>query len=147
MNKELKALNTIIDALQHVLRGEDVYPTKEELGDAITILRDAIDEYQYMKNARYVLLGGRMGNKSARYDILAKLKVLKVIIKKQVDVRFFLTCSSLKKYNYIFKGTTESHLQLTRQEWDLLKEELYDENTLVRSLALCNNKIQKGKKV
>ena len=65
-------------------------------------------------------------NEFAEYIQLVQkaVKALKVIKEKKVDVRFLLQCKSLKEYNYIYKGTSESNLQLTKEEYDLLKEVL-----------------------
>lgn len=53
-----------------------------------------------------------------------KLKVLDIIKKKRVDVRYLFQCKSLRQYNFIYKGTNQSELCLTKEEYKSLKDVL-----------------------
>ncbi|MCI6330122.1 MAG: hypothetical protein MR775_04795 [Erysipelotrichaceae bacterium] len=53
-----------------------------------------------------------------------KLKVLDIIKKKRVDVRYLFQCKSLRDYNFIYKGTNQSELCLTKEEYKSLKDVL-----------------------
>ena len=75
---------------------------------------DLDDEYFYLKNGE-----------KADYKVIEKsLKALEIIKEKRVDVRFLFQCKSLRDYNFIYKGTNQSKLCLTKEEYELLKEVL-----------------------
>lgn len=62
---------------------------------------------------------------SSSFEIIEKaLKALEIIKKKRVDVRYLFQCKSLRDYNFIYKGTNQSELCLTKEEYELLKEVL-----------------------
>ena len=73
---------------------------------------DAIDSYK-IKNY------GIIDNGTQK-----KLKALEIIKNKRVDVRYLFQCKSLRDYNYIYKGTNQSELCLSKEEYNLLKEVL-----------------------
>lgn len=65
------------------------------------------------------------GKQNQDYKIIEKaLKALEIIKNKQVNVCYLFQCKSLRQYNFIYKGTNQSELCLTQEEYDLLREAL-----------------------
>ena len=132
MSKELEALNKIAYSY-----GYD---------ENIKIIATALEDYELMKQAKIIVADKKISDddleklKNQRMFICSsgeskiellfdeetqkKLKALEIIKKKRVDVRYLFQCKSLKQYNFIYKGTNESNLCLTKEEYKSLKDVL-----------------------
>ena len=142
MSKELEALDRLYCAgrldLDYVLNGKQNQDYK--------IVETALKEYEFMKQTKIIVSDKKIsdddleklknqgiivGNlEQSKVELLfdeetqKKLEALEIIKKKRVDVRYLFQCKSLRDYNYIYKGTNQSELCLTQEEYDLLKDML-----------------------
>ena len=132
MIKELEALNKITYSY-----GYD---------ENIKIIETALKDYEMMKQAKIIVADKKISDddleKLKNQSIIVgnleqskieplfdeetqkKLEALEIIKKKRVDVRYLFQCKSLRDYNYIYKGTNQSELCLTKEEYDILKDTL-----------------------
>ena len=132
MIKELEALNKITYSY-----GYD---------ENIKIIATALEDYELMKQAKIIVADKKISDddleKLKNQSIIVgnleqskieplfdeetqkKLEALEIIKKKRVDVRYLFQCKSLRDYNYIYKGTNQSELCLTKEEYDILKDTL-----------------------
>ena len=142
MSKELEALDRLYCAgrldLDYVLNGKQ--------NQDYRIIGKALEDYELMKQAKIIVADKKIsdddleklknqgiivGNlEQSKVELLfdeetqKKLEALEIIKKKRVDVRYLFQCKSLRDYNYIYKGTNQSELCLTQEEYDLLKDML-----------------------
>ena len=142
MSKELEALDRLYCAgrldLDYVLNGKQNQDYK--------IIATALEDYEFMKQTKIIVSDKKIsdddleklknqgiivGNlEQSKVELLfdeetqKKLEALEIIKKKRVDVRYLFQCKSLRDYNYIYKGTNQSELCLTQEEYDLLKDVL-----------------------
>lgn len=72
-------------------------------------------EYRELRTYHYDLL---KENERLHNQKIKKLKALEIIKKKKVNVRFLISCKTLKEYNDVISD------HLTQDEYDLLKEVL-----------------------
>lgn len=84
------------------------------------------DDLEKLKNQRMFICGSGESKVELLFDeeTQKKLKALEIIKEKRVDVRYLFQCKSLRDYNFIYKGTNESNLCLTKEEYKLLKDVL-----------------------
>ena len=142
MSKELEALDRLYCAgrldLDYVLDGKQNQDYK--------IIETALKEYEFMKQTKIIVSDKKISDgdleKLINQGIIVgnleqskieplfdnetqnKLKALEIIKNKQVNVCYLFQCKSLRQYNFIYKGTNQSELCLTQEEYDLLKEAL-----------------------
>ena len=142
MSKELEALDRLYCAgrldLDYVLNGKQNQDYK--------IIETALKEYEFMKQTKIIVSDKKISDgdleKLINQGIIVgnleqskieplfdnetqnKLKALEIIKNKQVNVCYLFQCKSLRQYNFIYKGTNQSELCLTQEEYDLLKEAL-----------------------
>ena len=142
MSKELEALDRLYCAgrldLDYVLNGKQNQDYK--------IVETALKEYEFMKQTKIIVSDKKISDddleKLINQGIIVgnleqskieplfdnetqnKIKALEIIKKKEVNVCYLFQCKSLRQYNYIYKGTNQSELCLTQEEYDLLREVL-----------------------
>ena len=90
----------------------------------------ALKALERIKNAPTIYVG-LASDIYTRYSFECKeiekdLKALEIIKTKKVDVNWLYREKTLEGYNFAYEGTNESHLCLTQEEYDLLKE-IFDE--------------------
>lgn len=107
MSKELQALNEI--------REKYIYTNDNGLYRRLTIIEDALKEYEKIKDIRI----------TARFDldqVNKEHKALEFIKEKNVCIHDLKKSKTLKEYN----GCREWEEELTQEEYKLLKEVLYE---------------------
>lgn len=143
MSNELEALNRICEHLD--LDDEYFYSKNGEKAD-YKIIETALKDYELIKQPKIIVVDKKISDddleKLINQGIIVgnleqskieplfdnetqnKLKALEVIKNKQVNVRYLFQCKSLRDYNFVYKGTKQSNLCLTKEEYELLKEAL-----------------------
>lgn len=113
MSKELEALNFINNFL--ISQTTDT-PIHKELCNACDLLRTTLKNYEKL-NHDYSIVVDEKASMACEYA--KKLKALEIIKEKKVDIRYLLDCR-FQHYNLL----VEEDEELTKEEYDLLKEEL-----------------------
>lgn len=135
MSKELEALEKIVDTYYIDNMDKEISIIEAALNDYELMKQPKIivadkkisdDDLEKLKNQRMFLCSSGESKVELLFDeeTQKKLKALEIIKKKQVNVRYLFQCKSLRDYNFIYKGTNQSELCLTKEEYDILKEVL-----------------------
>ena len=111
MSKELLPLEAL-DNLRYggLVDGNVVCFTKLAFEKRLDIIETALKDYE-----RKLKLAKEYEDVN---NVAKRLKALEIIKKKKVNVRFLISCKTLKEYNDVISD------HLTQEEYDLLKEVL-----------------------
>lgn len=132
MSKELEALNKIAynygydENIKIIATALKDYELMKQAKIIVADKKISDDDLEKLKNQRKFLCGSGESKVELLFDeeTQKKLKALEIIKEKRVDVRYLFQCKSLRDYNFIYKGTNQSNLCLTKEEYKLLKDVL-----------------------